>query len=100
MKGRNQSASHRGLNLPGRVRRRLREVGILARADVGLEHQHLAKRYVIRGVESGGAVAELGAYSSFVNEQGAALPWLQRIDSIGVNGVHAIVVAPIFVRVQ
>ena len=60
MKGGNQSASQRGLTLPRRVRRRLREVGILARADVGLEHQHLARRYVIRGVESGGAVGEIG----------------------------------------
>jgi len=51
-------------------------------------------------VESGGAVAELGAYSSFVDEQGAPLSWLQRIDSIGVNGVHAIVVAPVLVRLQ
>ena len=35
-----------------------------------------------------------------MDEQGAALGWLQRIDSIGVNGVHAIVVAPVLVRVQ
>jgi hypothetical protein len=49
--------------------------------------------YVLRGVESGGAVADLGAYSSFVAEDSHALPWLQRVDSIGVNGVHAIVVS-------
>jgi hypothetical protein len=58
------------------------------------------KKYVLRGVESGGAVAEVGAYASFVDEQGNALPWLQRVDSIGVNGVHAIVVAPVLIRVQ
>jgi hypothetical protein len=55
---------------------------------------------VLRGVESGGAVAEVGAYASFVGERGNALPWLQRVDSIGVNGVHAIVVAPVLIRVQ
>ena len=55
---------------------------------------------MLRGVESGGAVAEVGAYASFVDEQGNALPWLQRVDSIGVNGVHAIVVAPVLIRVQ
>jgi hypothetical protein len=60
----------------------------------------LAKKYVLRGVESGGAVAEVGAYTSFVDEQGNALSWLQRVDSIGVNGVHAIVVAPVLIRVQ
>jgi hypothetical protein len=67
---------------------------------VSIEHQHLAKKYVLRGVESGGAVAEVGAYASFINEHGNILPWLQRVDSIGVNGVHAIVVAPVLVRVQ
>jgi hypothetical protein len=54
----------------------------------------------LRGVESGGAVADLGAYSSFVAEDGSALRWLQRVDSIGVNGVHAIVVAPVLVRME
>jgi hypothetical protein len=34
-----------------------------------------------------------------VDEQGA-LSWLQRVDSIGVNGVHAVVVAPVLVRVE
>jgi hypothetical protein len=42
----------------------------------------------------------VGAYVSFVDEQGNALPWLERVDSIGVNGVHAIVVAPVLIRVQ
>ena len=50
MKAGGQRTSHGGLNLPGQVRRQLREVGILARVEVGLEHQHLARRYVIRGV--------------------------------------------------
>src|SRR3989442_11273108 len=100
MKGRSQSASHRGLNLPGRVRRRLREVGILARAEVGLEHQHLVRRYVIRGVESGGAVREMGHYVTFAGKDGEPLAYLHPIDAIGVNGVHAVVVAPVLVRVE
>ena len=65
-----------------------------------LYYQHLTRMYVLRGVESGGAVVDLGAYSSFVAEDGNALPWLQRVDSIGVNCVHAIVVAPVLVRVE
>ncbi len=100
MKGGNRSASHRGLNLPGRVQRYLREVGILARAEVGLEHQHLARRYVIRGVESGGAIREMGHYVTFCGEDGEPLPYLHPIDAIGVNGVHAVVVAPVLVRVE
>jgi len=45
-------------------------------------------------------VADLGAYSSFTDEQGNALAWLQRVDTVGVNGVHAIVVAPVLVRIE
>jgi hypothetical protein len=78
----------------------LRTAGIYCQPSVSIEHQHLAKKYVLRGVESGGAVAEVGAYASYVGEQGDALPWLQRVDSIGVNGVHAVVVAPVLIRMQ
>ena len=38
--------------------------------------------------------------ASYADEQGNALPWVQRVDSIGVNGVHAIVVAPVLIRLQ
>src|SRR5260370_27026682 len=92
--------ARQGLRLPAITLKRLRSAGIYCQPTISIEHQHLAKKYILRGVESGGAVAELGAYSSFVDEQGAVLPWLQRIDSIGVNGVHAIVVAPVLVRLQ
>ena len=92
--------ARQGLRLPQVVLKHLRTAGIYCQPSVSVEHQNLAKKYVLRGVESGGAIADLGAYASFVNERGAALPWLQRVDSIGVNGVHAIVVAPVLVRVQ
>jgi hypothetical protein len=65
-----------------------------------LEHQHLAHRYVIRGVESGGAIREMGHYVTFCGEDGEALAYLHPIDAIGVNGVHAVVVAPVLVRVE
>lgn len=92
--------ARQGLRLPPITLTCLRTTGIYCQPSVSIEHQHLAKRYVLRGVESGGAVAEVGEYASFVDEQGNALPWLQRVDSIGVNGVHAIVVAPVLIRVQ
>jgi hypothetical protein len=75
-------------------------VGILARVEVGLEHQHLARRYVFRGVESGGAICETGHYVTFCGEDGEPLAYLHPIDAIGVNGVHAVVVAPSLVRVE
>jgi hypothetical protein len=92
--------ARQGLRLPAVTLKCLRTAGIYCQPSVSIEHQHLAKKYVLRGVESGGAVAEVGAYASFVDEQGNALPWIQRVDSIGVNGVHAIVVAPVLIRVQ
>jgi len=92
--------ARQGLRLPPITLKCLRTAGIYCQPSISIEHQHLAKKYVLRGVESGGAVAEVGAYASFVDEQGNALPWLQRVDSIGVNGVHAIVVAPVLIRVQ
>jgi hypothetical protein len=100
MKGGRQRTSRGDLNLPGRVRRQLREVGILARRGLALEHQHLARRYVIRGVESGGAIREMGHYVTFCGENGGPLAYLHPIDAIGVNGVHAVVVASALVRVE
>jgi hypothetical protein len=92
--------ARQGLRLPYITLKHLRGAGIYCQPTVSIEHQHLAKKYVLRGVESGGAVAEVGAYSSFVNEHGSVLSWLQRVDSVGVNGVHAVVVAPTLIRVQ
>ncbi len=90
----------RGLSLPRRAVRRLAQVGIFARPDVSLEHQHLARRYVIRGVESGGAIAEIGRYVTFTGKDGEPLTYLHPIDAVGVNGLHAVVVAPALVRVE
>ncbi len=90
----------RGLRLPAITLKGLRAAGIYCQPAVSIEHQHLAGRYVLRGVESGGAVADLGAYCGFVDEDGQAMPWLQRIDSIAVNGVHGVVISAGFVRLQ
>ncbi len=62
MPDKQDSLALRGLTLSRRVLRRLNEVGIFAQSQVSLEHQHLAKRYVVRGIESGGAVKDLGRY--------------------------------------
>lgn len=92
--------ARQGLRLPQIVLNRLRDAGIYCQPTVSIERQNLTKKYVLRGVESGGAGAPLGSYSSFVGEGGQPLAWLQRVDSIGVNGVHAIVVAPLLIRLQ
>lgn len=92
--------ARRGLRLPGVVLNRLRSAGIYCQPTVSIEHQHVARRYVLRGVESGGAIRDLGAYTSFVDEHGEPLPLLQRVDSIAVNGVHGIVVASVLIRLE
>jgi hypothetical protein len=99
MTGKHDSLARRGLTLSRRVLRHLTEAGIFAQSQVSLEHQHLAKRYVVRGIESGGAVKDLGRYVTFCGLAGEPLPYLHPIDAIGVNGVHAAVVAQVFVRI-
>src|SRR6266404_5442537 len=92
--------ARRGLTLSRRVLRRLNEVGILVQSQVSLEHQHLANRYVVRGIESGGAIKDLGRYVTFCGSDGEPLPYLHPIDAIAVNGVHALVIAPVLVRIE
>jgi len=100
MPDKQDSLARRGLTLSRRVLRRLNEVGIFAQSQVSLEHQHMANRYVVRGIESGGAVKEIGRYVTFCGPEGEPLPCLYPIDAIGVNGVHAVVVAAILVRIE
>ena len=89
-----------GLRLSRQALRVLKERGIFAHSPVSLEHQHLAKRYVVRGLESGGAVGDLGRYVTFTQEDGEPIEWLHPVEAIGVNGLHAVVVAPVLVRVE
>ena len=89
-----------GLKLSRQALRVLKERGIFVQAAVSLEHQHLAKRYVVRGVESGGAVGDIGRYVTFAQEDGQPIEWLHPVEAIGVNGIHSVVVAPVLVRIE
>jgi hypothetical protein len=89
-----------GLRLSRQALRVLKERGIFVQAAVSLAHQHLAKRYVVRGVESGGAVGDIGRYVTFTQEDGQPIEWLHPVEAIGVNGLHAVVVAAVLVRVE
>jgi hypothetical protein len=97
---RREILARQGMRLPTITLHRLRSARIYCQPTVSIERQHAAKRWVLRGVESGGAAAELGAYSSFVSADGSPLPWLQRVDSVGMNGVHAIAIAPVMLRLE
>jgi len=98
------STSHRdalhGLTLPASALKALQKRGIYCAPGISIEHQHLANRYVLRGVESGGAVVDMGRACAFLSPDGSPLPWLQSIDSLAVNGRHAIFLAESLVRIE
>jgi len=89
-----------GLAIPRQILKALENRGIYCQSSVSIEHQHLAKRYVLRATESGGAVADMGRYCAYLDGNGTPLPWLQPIDSLSGNGRHAIVIAPELVRIE
>ena len=89
-----------GIPLGKATLRALEKRGIYCQTSISVEHQHLAKRYVLRGVESGGAVSDIGRYCAYLNMDGTPILWLQPIDSISGNGRHAVVVAPELVRIE
>jgi hypothetical protein len=42
----------------------------------------------------------MGYYVTFGGENGEPLPWLQTLDSLAVNGLHAVVLAPVLTRIE
>lgn len=89
-----------GLTLAPAAREKLRGAGIFVQTLITVEHQHLARRYVVRGIESGGAVEAFGHYVSFAAEDGSPLPYLCPVESLAVNGPHAVVVEPVLLRAE
>lgn len=88
------------LVLPKAVMRRLETAGVYCQTWITVEKQARASRWVLRGVESGGSSRETGRYISFFSPEGRQLTWLQRLDRIGANGVHAVVVTPELMSVE
>ena len=60
--------AQRGLTLPEPTRLGIRKTGIFSRAALELVYQDQAKRWALRGEETGGAVAVLGHYVGFCKE--------------------------------
>ena len=89
-----------GLTFTPAVTNQLRKQALFGQPQLSLEHQGKAKRYVVRGVESGGATKEIGYYVTFADENGGPLAWLQTVDSLAVNGPHAIVIASALTRIE
>lgn len=87
-----------GLALARRAVRVLRDRGIYAHSQLSVEHQQLAGRYVIRGLESGGSAGDVGRYVTFADEDGQTLEYLHPVEAIGVNGLHAVVISTAILR--
>ena len=87
-----------GLPLGRRAVRILKDGGIYAHSLVSVEHQEPAKRYVIRGLESGGSVGDVGRYVMFADEAGEPLEYLHPFETIAVNGLHAVVISNTMLR--
>ena len=87
-----------GLPLPRRAVRALKDRGIYAHSLLSVEYQQLAQRYVIRGLESGGSAGDVGRYVTFADEDGEPLEYLHPVETIAVNGLHAVVISHSMLR--
>lgn len=96
--GKGPFSGEKGLLLSRRALRALRDAGIFAHSLISVQHQDLAKRYVLRGLESGGALGDTGRYVTFAGTQGEAIEYLHPVEAIARNGLHAVVIAPVLVR--
>ena len=90
----------RGLRLPQIALRGLQRAGVCCQPAISIEFQQQAQCYVIRGVESGGALPRLGAYCAFVSVRGGPLHMIQPVATVAVNGFHAAILSKEFVRIQ
>jgi len=88
------------LVLPKMMVRKLEGAGVYCQTWVTAEKQVRSDRWVLRGVESGGSAREVGRYISFFSPDGRRLPWLQKMDRVGSNGVHAVLVGAELVSVE
>ena len=93
-------ANESRLVLPKPFMAKLDSLGIYCQTWVTAERQDRAKRWVLRGVESGGSAKEFGRYISFFAGDGSRMEWLQKADRIGANGVHAIVIGDVLIGIE
>src|SRR5215468_534089 len=83
-----------------RMERKLQDAGVFCQPDVSIQYQSIAKRSVLRGVESGGSNRDIGRYVTFCDDRGEPIPWLQPIDSVATNGRHSVVIATALISVD
>jgi hypothetical protein len=82
------------------MERQLQDAGVFCQPEVSIQYQSIAKRSVLRGVESGGSNRDIGRYVTFCDERGEPVPWLQPIDSVATNGRHSVVITTALISVD
>lgn len=97
---RDQVLALRGLRLPSIALKGLQQAGIYCQPAISIQFRQATQDYVIRGVESGGAIAHIGAYCGFVDDAEFPLTVFRGVHTVGVNGLHGMLLAPRLVRVQ
>jgi hypothetical protein len=90
----------RGLRLPTAALKALQRAGIYCQPAISIEFHQSSQQYLIRGVESGGAGAQIGAYCGFLDGSAGPLSTLHPVNTIGVNGLHAAMLSWRIVRIQ
>ena len=95
-----QPLDDRGLAIPAEIRQLELAARISVWRPVTVVRQNQSQTYRLRGVESGGAIAQLGHYVTFAAEDGSPLAWLHPLDSLGPNQTHAVVVAASLTRIE
>ena len=90
----------RGLRLPFVALRGMQRAGIYCQPSISIQFQQATQSYAVRGVESGGAIAQIGSYCGFVDGAGLPLRELHPVNSIAANGLHGAVVSANLVRIQ
>src|SRR5215470_17227985 len=83
----------RGLRLPSAALKALQRAGIHCQPAISIEFQQSSRQYLIRGVESGGAVARTGAYCGFLGSTLGPRSIPHPVNALGVNGHHAAVLS-------
>ena len=83
-----------------RMERKLQDAGVFCQSEVSIQYQSIAKRSVLRGVESGGSNRDIGRYVTFCDERGGPVRWLQPIDSVATNGRHSVVITTALISVD
>lgn len=89
-----------GLRLPFLTIRKSQDSGIYCVPTLSVVRQRTTQRYLIRAQECGGAVSDLGCYCGFTAEGGTSMSWFQRVETIGVNGLHARALCSSLVRIH